>query len=80
VSSRVVVQTPEADEEAEYSPDGRAVAYQVGVGFHADIYVQPCDGLGPRIKIDTGANPAWNAHDPRAQVPPAGTGASHRIP
>jgi Tol biopolymer transport system component len=61
-SSRVFLRTPHNESNAEFSPDGRFIAYQSGeAGEQSEIYVRPYPGINPRRKISTngGTSPRW---------------------
>jgi Tol biopolymer transport system component len=47
---------------AEFSPNGRWLAYDARDSGQPEVYVQPYPGPGPRIQVsrDGGVNPAWN--------------------
>lgn len=53
-----------AGAEAQFSPDGRWMAYTFGGrGREAEVFVQPFPGPGPRVQISNsdGAQPRWRA-------------------
>jgi Tol biopolymer transport system component len=62
-TSRVLVQTPLSDDRAEFSPDGRWVAYDSGGGGRGDVYVRALDGSDRSWKVTTGGGlePRWRA-------------------
>ena len=67
-----------ADEpSAEFSPDGRYLAYESNQSGRSEVYVQPFPGPGRRelISTDGGGQPAWAAQRTRAVLPRAGPGA-----
>ena len=56
--------TPFAEQGAEFSPDGRWIAYTSNESGRREVYVRPYPGPGPRHQISTagGGEPAWNPH------------------
>lgn len=49
-----VVRTPFEERDAQFSPDGRWIAYQSKESGRFEIYVQPFSGDGERLRISTG--------------------------
>jgi eukaryotic-like serine/threonine-protein kinase len=47
---------------AEFSPNGRWIAYHTEESGQSEVFVQPFPGPGPRVQVSTqgGWNPAWN--------------------
>jgi eukaryotic-like serine/threonine-protein kinase len=58
------LETPFFEEYAEFSPDGRWLAYASNESGHNEVYVQPFPGPGGRQQVSTqgGTEPAW-AHN-----------------
>lgn len=58
-----VVQTPFEERDAQFSPDGRWVAYESNESGRDEIYVQPFPPPGERtrISLDGGAQVRWRA-------------------
>jgi hypothetical protein len=61
---RLVVQTPANEIYAEFSPDGRWMAYTSTESGRSEVYVQPYPGPGSRVQISTqgGSAPAWTSN------------------
>jgi serine/threonine-protein kinase len=61
-----VVQTPFNENYAEFSPDGRWIAYVSNESGQLEVYVRPYPGPGARQQISVGGGtaPAWS-HDGR---------------
>ena len=60
--SRPVVQSKGNDENGQFCPDGRFIAYQSDDGGGDDeIYIQPFPGPGPRVRVSTngGTQVSW---------------------
>ncbi len=59
-----VVQTPFHEENGQFSPDGKWIAYQSNESGEMEIYLQPFPGPGPRTRIssDGGVQVRWR-HD-----------------
>ncbi len=59
----VVVSTPSEEREAQFSPDGKWIAYQSNETGQFEIYVQPFPGPGGKIKVSTagGKDARWRA-------------------
>jgi dipeptidyl aminopeptidase/acylaminoacyl peptidase len=57
-----VTDTPHWEWNAEFSPDGRWLAYTSNESGRLEVYVQPWPGPGPRqqVSVDGGTSPAWN--------------------
>jgi eukaryotic-like serine/threonine-protein kinase len=57
----VLAQTPAAEGNGRFSPDGRWVAYQSNESGRNEIYVQPFPGSGAKTQISTGGGevPNW---------------------
>jgi len=53
--------TPGEDQYAQFSPDGRWMAYASGDRTHQEVYVQPIPATGPYWQISTGGGnmPRW---------------------
>jgi serine/threonine protein kinase/Tol biopolymer transport system component len=58
---QVVVQTPFADVEPQFSPDGRWLAYAANELGHLEVYVQPFPTTGERWQLSNsgGRQPLW---------------------
>jgi len=58
---RPFMQGPEQFAGADFSPDGRWIAYVSDVSGRNEVYVQPYPGPGERVPVSTngGAAPAW---------------------
>jgi eukaryotic-like serine/threonine-protein kinase len=56
-----VTSTPVAEDEPQFSPDGRWIAYMSPESGSAEIYVQPFPGPGERKRVSTngGVQPKW---------------------
>jgi serine/threonine protein kinase/Tol biopolymer transport system component len=56
-----VVQTPFAEDEGQFSPDGRWIAYRSNESGRLEIYVRPFPGPGGarRVSVDGGSQPRW---------------------
>ena len=61
-----VVKTPANEQHAQFSPDGRWIAYQSDKTGGFEIYVRPFPGPGADVRVSSngGAQPRWN---PRGQ-------------
>jgi Tol biopolymer transport system component len=81
------VQTPFAEANAKFSPDGKWVAYQSNESRRFEIYVQPFPATGARYQISSagGTFPQWRrdgkelyyiAPDSKLMAVPVRTGAS----
>ena len=59
-----VAETPSAEEQAEFSPDGRWLAYTSNESGRDEVYVQAYPGPGPKhqVSVDGGIAPAWSRH------------------
>jgi Tol biopolymer transport system component len=59
--SRPFLKTPFSERQAEFSPDGRWLAYVSDESGRAEVYVQPYPGPGVRHQVSTegGEQPAW---------------------
>ena len=57
-----LIQTPHYEGWAEFSPDGRWLAYGSDVSGRREVYVRPYPGPGPteQVSIDGGQSPAWH--------------------
>ncbi len=64
IEGALVLATPFAEQGAEFSPDGRWIAYTSNESGRREVYVRPYPGPGPRHQISTagGGEPAWNPH------------------
>jgi len=60
---RVVANTPADESLAQFSPDGRWVAYQTNGSGRYEVVVQPLDDAGGRWQVSTagGVSPRWRA-------------------
>jgi Tol biopolymer transport system component len=56
-----VVQTPFAEDEGQFAPNGRWIAYRSNESGRFEIYVRPFPGPGGarRVSIDGGSQPRW---------------------
>jgi eukaryotic-like serine/threonine-protein kinase len=56
-----VVETPFHDENGQFSPDGKWIAYQSDQSGQLEIYVQPFSGPGPKTRISSegGVQARW---------------------
>jgi len=56
-----VVRTPFEERDAQFSPDGKWLAYQSNESGQDEIYVQPFQGAGDRVRIsqDGGVQARW---------------------
>ena len=65
--ARPFLETPAFEQYAEFSPDGRWLAYSSNESGRDEVYVQPYSGPGGRQQVSTegGAAPAWarNGHE-----------------
>ena len=61
-----VVKTPANEQHAQFSPDGRWIAYQSDKTGGFEVYVRPFPGPGADVRVSSngGAQPRWN---PRGQ-------------
>lgn len=59
---RPFFQDPSGESDAQISPDGRWIAYQVLVSSRQEIYVTPFPGPGARLQVSTdgGTEPLWS--------------------
>ncbi|MCX6549666.1 MAG: hypothetical protein NTY02_01440, partial [Acidobacteria bacterium] len=59
---RALIATHAIEDQPEFSPDGRWLAYVSDESGGAQVYVQPFPGPGARkqISVDGGMSPAWN--------------------
>ncbi|MBE3073153.1 MAG: PD40 domain-containing protein [Acidobacteria bacterium] len=59
---RALIATHAIEDQAEFSPDGRWLAYVSDDSGGEQVYVQPFPGPGPRkqMSVDGGTAPAWN--------------------
>jgi serine/threonine-protein kinase len=57
-----LLQTPHYEGWAEFSPDGRWLAYGSDVSGRREVCVRPDPGTGPteQVSIDGGQSPAWH--------------------
>jgi serine/threonine-protein kinase len=57
-----VLETPEVEQGADLSPDGKWLAYASLVSGRSEVYVRPFPGPGPAQQVSAhgGADPAWN--------------------
>jgi len=66
VARRLVPVAPQ-NGRAQFSPDGRYLAYESGTSGRPEVYVQPVSGASGRFTISNsgGAQPAWagNGHE-----------------
>jgi len=58
-----LIQTPHYEGWAEFSPDGRWLAYGSDVSGRREVYVRSYPGPGPteQVSIDGGQSPAWQS-------------------
>jgi dipeptidyl aminopeptidase/acylaminoacyl peptidase len=63
-TARRLVPGPLGTARAEFSPDGRFLAYESGAAGRNEVYVQPVSGAGRRVTISSngGVRPAWAGH------------------
>ena len=56
-----VVHTAFSERDAQFSPDGKWIAYQSDESGHFEIYLQPFPGPGPKVQVSTdgGAQARW---------------------
>ena len=56
-----VVQTSFEERDAQFSPDGKWIAYQSNESGRFEVYVQPFPGPGGKTQVSTGggAQPRW---------------------
>ena len=77
VKTRPFLQTPFLDQYAEFSPDGRWLAYVSNESGRDEVYVQPYPGPGGRQQVSTdgGSQPAWarNGQEMFYMAPRTGT-------
>jgi eukaryotic-like serine/threonine-protein kinase len=61
VTSRPFLETPFTEQWAEFSPDGRWLAYGSDESGRPEVYVRPYPGPGRRETVSTngGTRPAW---------------------
>ncbi len=59
---RPILQTRFNENYAEFSPDGRWIAYASNESGQTEVYVQPYPGPGARqqVSVDGGTAPAWS--------------------
>jgi dipeptidyl aminopeptidase/acylaminoacyl peptidase len=59
---RRLFQPPAGEQDGQFSPDGRWVAFQAPVSSRQEIYVAPFPGPGPRRQVSTdgGTEPLWS--------------------
>jgi len=57
-----LTQTPYSENQSQFSPDGRWVAYDSDESGQREVYVVPFPGPGPKVKVSTdgGGFPRWN--------------------
>ena len=62
-TERSLLRTPGIDWSAQFSPDGRWLAYQSNYSGRDEVYVQLYPGPGSRVQVslEGGTNPAWSA-------------------
>ncbi len=60
---RPVANTPADESQAQFSPDGRWVAYQTNASGRFEVVVQPFDDAGGKWQVSTagGVSPRWRA-------------------
>ena len=58
-----VVRTPFEERDAQFSPDGKWIAYQSNESGQHEVYVQPFRGRGERVRISAngGVQARWRA-------------------
>jgi dipeptidyl aminopeptidase/acylaminoacyl peptidase len=63
--ARRLVQGPVGNGRAQFSPDGRYIAYESRQSGRVEVYVQPVSGAGGRVTISNngGTQPAWAGHE-----------------
>jgi serine/threonine-protein kinase len=63
-AARRLVPGPLGTARAEFSPDGRFLAYESNASGRNEVYVQPVSGSGRRVTISSngGLRPAWAGH------------------
>jgi hypothetical protein len=56
-----LVETPEAEAQAVFSPDGHWLAYGSDVSGRDEVYIRPASGRGEPIQVSTsgGRHPVW---------------------
>ena len=71
---RRVFTSPNGELDAQFSPDGKWIAYQAPVASRQEIYVAPFPAAGPsrRVSTDGGTEPLWS-HDGRELLFQTGT-------
>ena len=71
---RRVFTAPSGEVNAQFSPDGKWIAYQAPVASRQEIYVAPFPGAGPSRRVSThgGTQPLWS-HDGRELLFQSGT-------
>ncbi len=62
-----VLQTPFDENEGQFSPDGRWIAYRSNESGRAEVYVQPFPGPGRKLRVSTtgGQQPRWRRNGKR---------------
>jgi serine/threonine-protein kinase len=60
--TRAVVQTPFAESNAVFSPDGRRIAYESDESGRREVFIQPFPGGGDRLQVSNegGGRPCWS--------------------
>jgi len=60
--ARAFLATPNAERQARFSPNGRAISYVSDASGNANVYVRPFSGTGSATRISTngGYNPRWS--------------------
>jgi eukaryotic-like serine/threonine-protein kinase len=64
-SGKVFLRSPYNESNAEFSPDGRFIAYESGeAGGQTEVFVRPYPAINPRRKVSTngGRSPRWGAN------------------
>jgi Tol biopolymer transport system component/predicted Ser/Thr protein kinase len=63
VKARPFVTSPSRDEDGQFSPNGRWVAYISDESGRSEVYVRPFPGPGPRRQVSTagGSMPRWRS-------------------